>query len=37
MALKVSSRITYGNARAIDVITGGDVPEIRFAADPHGG
>lgn len=35
--LKVHTRIPFGNARDVDVITKGEIPEVRFAADPMGG
>lgn len=37
MAISVHSRIPYGNAKIICVDTAGDIPEVHFCADPHGG
>ena len=37
MSLKVLTRVQYGNAAAAEVIESGDVPEVRFAADPNEG
>jgi len=37
MALKVTDRIPYGNAQAVEIIEKGESPEIRFAAGSHGG
>ena len=38
MSLKVTTRIPYGNARSVRVGTDADgVPEVTFAAAPHGG
>ena len=37
MSLKVLTRIPYGNAAAVEIADGGDIPEVRFSADPHGG
>lgn len=37
MALKVTSSFPGGNACAVKVSTGGEMPEIHFAADPCGG
>lgn len=37
MSLKVLTRMPYGNATAVEIVDGGDMPEVRFAADPHGG
>ncbi len=34
MSLKVSSRITYGNASAVNVKQNGDIPEVLFTATP---
>jgi len=36
MSLKVSSRITYGNATAVNIIGDTDLPEIIFTVAPHG-
>lgn len=37
MSLRVLTRIPYGNAADVAVRTGGEMPEVHFAADPHGG
>ncbi|MBM4147688.1 MAG: hypothetical protein FJ224_01390 [Lentisphaerae bacterium] len=37
MSLKVRTDIPYGNACAVEVASGGDMPEVRFAASPRGG
>ncbi|NLE67371.1 MAG: hypothetical protein GX608_08115 [Lentisphaerae bacterium] len=37
MSLKVLTRIPHGNAAAVEIADGGDMPEVRFAADPHCG
>ena len=37
MALKVDSRIPHGNARDVVIKADGDLTEVSFAADPHGG
>jgi len=36
MSLKVRSRIPYGNARAVQVKTDGEMPAVHFSVDPHG-
>ncbi len=37
MSLKVMSKFPGGNGADIEILTGGPVPEVRFASDPHGG
>ncbi len=37
MSVKVDTGIPYGNACDISVVEKGDVTEVSFAADPHGG
>jgi hypothetical protein len=37
MSLKVSTQFPGGNAADIEILTGGPVPEVRFASDPCGG
>lgn len=37
MTLKVSTRFDGGNAADIEILSGQEIPEIRFASDPCGG
>ncbi len=36
MGLKLDSKIPYGNARVVSIRTNDGIPEVNFAADPHG-
>ncbi len=37
MPLRVDTAVPYGNACDVRIVTEGPVPEVHFAADPHGG
>ena len=37
MSLKATSHFSGGNAADIEILTGGQIPEVRFASDPCGG
>jgi hypothetical protein len=37
MSLKVNTRIPFGNADVVDIRPDPSLPEVRFAAGPHGG
>lgn len=37
MSLKASTQFSGGNAADIEILTGGPIPEVRFASDPCGG
>lgn len=37
MSLRILNRMPHGNAGAVEIADGGDMPEVRFAPAPHGG